>query len=58
MGSTRYSQEEKLSVLESAKQIGVEEAATIAGVKATTVYNWRNQLKQLGKDAFLAYKPF
>ena len=57
MGSTRYSQEEKVSVLESAKQIGVEEAATIAGVKATTVYNWRNQLKQLGKDAFLAYAP-
>lgn len=57
MGSTRYNQEEKLSVLESAKQIGVEEAATIAGIKATTVYNWRNQLKQLGKDAFLAYEP-
>ena len=57
MSSTRYTQEEKLSVLESAKQIGVEAAANIAGVKATTVYNWRNQLKRLGKDAFLAYKP-
>ena len=57
MSSTRYTQEKKLSVLESAKQIGVEEAANIAGVKATTVYNWRNQLKKLGKDAFLAYKP-
>ncbi len=57
MGSTRYNHEEKLSVLESSKQIDVEEASTLAEVKATTVYNWRNQLKQSSKDTFLAYAP-
>lgn len=55
MGSKKqYSQEQKLVVLESAEEIGVKEAAKLAGVHYTSVYEWRNQLSALGRDAFLA----
>ena len=55
--SRQFNQEQKLVVLESAGEIGVKEAAKIAGVHYTTVYEWRNNLEALGKDAFLSYCP-
>lgn len=55
MGSKKqYSQEQKLIVLESAEEVGVKEAAKLAGVHYTSVYEWRNQLSALGRDVFLA----
>lgn len=52
----QYNQEQKLIVLESAGAVGIKEAATLAGVHYTTVYEWRNQLTALGQEAFLAKK--
>ncbi len=57
MGSKHFSQPEKLTVLEHAKQIGPKEAANVAGVHHTTVYNWRKQLEELGEEAFLQHQP-
>jgi transposase InsO family protein len=51
----QFSQQQKLVVLKSAKELGVKEAASLADVHYTTVYDWRNQLKILGKKAFLEY---
>lgn len=57
MGSKKqYSQEQKLVILESAEEIGIKEAAKLAGVHYTSVYEWRNQLSALGREAFLAKK--
>jgi transposase InsO family protein len=50
----QYNQGQKLAVLESAAAIGMKEAAKLAGVHYTTIYEWRNQLTALGEDAFLA----
>ncbi len=52
-----FSQEEKYAILMSAKDIGVDKAAEIAGLHYTTVYTWRSKLSALGKQAYLAYKP-
>lgn len=52
-----FSQEEKYSILMSAKDIGVKEAAEIADLHYTTIYGWRGDLASLGKKAFLAYTP-
>ena len=52
----QYSQDQKLVILESAKEIGIKEAAKLAGVHYTSVYEWRNQLKALGREAFLTRK--
>jgi len=52
-----FNQEQKLVVLESANEVGIKEASRIAGVHYTTVYEWRNSLEALGKDAFLSYCP-
>ncbi len=52
-----FSQEEKYAILMSAKGIGVEKAAEIAGIHYTTVYDWRGKLASLGKTAYLAYQP-
>lgn len=43
----QYSQEQKLVVLDSAEEIGIKEAAKLAGVHYTTFYEWRNQLEAL-----------
>ncbi len=53
----RFNQKQKLSVIEKGAEIGISEAAEVAGVNASTVYDWKNQLEALGKDAFLAYTP-
>ena len=57
MGSRHFSQEQKLSILNSAAEIGVKQAAELAGVHYTSVYDWRRQLKSLDKQGFLDYNP-
>jgi putative transposase len=57
MSSKQFSQEQKLAIVKNAATIGFKEAAEIAGVHYTTVYDWRRDLKSLGKEAFLAYQP-
>jgi transposase InsO family protein len=52
-----FSQEEKHTILMSAKDIGVDKAAEIAGLHYTTVYGWRNDLAAMGEKAYLAYRP-
>lgn len=52
----QYSQEQKLVILESAEEIGIKEAAKLAGVHYTSVYEWRNQLAALGRSNFLGRK--
>jgi putative transposase len=53
--SGQLNQEQKLVILESAKEVGIKEASRIAGVHYTTVYEWRNRLEALGRDGFLSY---
>jgi len=50
----QFGQDQKLAILASAEGIGIKEAAKLAGVHYTTVYEWRNQLAALGQEAFLA----
>jgi transposase InsO family protein len=57
MGTRHFSQGQKLSILNSAAEIGVRQAAELAGVHYTSVYDWRRQLQSLGKQGFLDYKP-
>ena len=57
MSSKQFSQEQKLTIVKSAAEIGIKSAAEIAGIHYTTVYDWRRDLKSLGKEAFLAYQP-
>jgi transposase InsO family protein len=57
MSAKKFSQEQKLTIVENAVSIGFKEAAKIAGVHYTTVYDWQHDLKRLGKEGFLAYKP-
>jgi transposase InsO family protein len=52
----QFTQEQKLSILESAKENGMKKAAELAGVHFTTVYDWKNRRDALGEKAFLAYK--
>lgn len=57
MGLKRFDQEQKLAVLKSASRVGIKEAARMAEIHYTSVYQWQRQLDALGEDAFLAYKP-
>ena len=52
----RFNQEQKLKILETAKEIGVKKAAKLTGIHYTTVYDWKRQLGARGKDGFLAYR--
>ncbi|TVQ98645.1 MAG: helix-turn-helix domain-containing protein [Desulfovibrionales bacterium] len=54
MGSRQFTQQQKLSVLKAAEDVGVKESARVAGVHYVTVYEWRRQLESLGEEAFLA----
>jgi len=56
MGSNRFNQEQKLAVLKSAERVGIKDAAGMAEVHYTTVYEWQHQLEALGEEGFLAYK--
>ena len=53
---SHFTQKQKLDILESAKDVGIKEAADLAGVHYSTVYQWQRKLKVLGKEAFLAYQ--
>jgi putative transposase len=53
----QFSQKKKLAILESAREVGIKEAARLAGVHYTTIYEWRKKLGALGEEAFLAYQP-
>ena len=57
MSLKNFTQEQKLTVLKSADKVGIKQAAQIAGVHYTTVYDWRNKLDSLGETNFLSYKP-
>ena len=52
----RFSQEQKLKILETAKGIGIKETAKLTGIHYTTVYDWKRQLGARGKEGFLAYR--
>lgn len=56
MSTQQFDQQQKLTIVEHAKQIGFKPAAKIAGVHYTSVYDWKRQLDALGKDAFLSQK--
>ena len=51
----QFNQEQKLKILETAKEIGIKEASKHTGIHYTTVYDWRRQLEARGKEGFLAY---
>ncbi len=57
MPSKFFDQEQKLTILDKAQEIGIKEAAKVAGVHYTTVYDWRNRLQALGREAFLEHQP-
>ena len=57
MGSRHFSQKQKLAILDSAAEVDVKTAAELAGVHYTSVYEWRRQLKSLGRQGFLDYTP-
>lgn len=57
MGSNQFNQQQKLAVLESARKVGMKEAARLAGIHYTTVYGWRRRLEAMGEQEFLAYQP-
>jgi len=52
----QFTQEQKYIILESAWKIGIKEVAKVAGIHYTTVYEWRNRLEALCKEAFLTYE--
>jgi len=53
----QFNQEQKLKILESAEEVGIRDAAKVADVHYTTVYDWKRQLEAVGKDAFLSHRP-
>ena len=53
----RYDQRQKLVIVKKALEIGFKEAAKVAGVHYTTVYEWRREYEALGEEAFLKYEP-
>lgn len=57
MAKRQFNQQQKLAILKSANKLGVKEASKVSGVHYTTVYDWKNQLKVMGEDAFLEYQP-
>jgi len=57
MGSKRFNQKQKLAVLKSASRVGIKEAARVAEIHYTSVYQWQRRLDALGEEGFLVYKP-
>ena len=57
MRSRQFNQTQKMAILDSAAEIGIKQAAELAGVHYTTIYDWRRQLKSVGKQIFIDYKP-
>ncbi len=56
MSKKNYTQEQKIAILKSAKKTTVRDAARVAGVHYTTVYDWRRQLEIMGEKTFLEYQ--
>lgn len=56
MGTKQFSQKQKLEILKSAEKVGPKEAANLAQIHYTTVYQWQRMLDALGEEGFLAYK--
>jgi putative transposase len=56
MGNKHISQQDKLAILESAKEVGIKEAARVCDVHFATVYTWKKQLEAMGTEGFLAQK--
>lgn len=52
---TQFTQQQKLSILESVKENGIKEASKLSGVHYTTIYDWKKRFDVLGEKAFLAY---
>jgi len=57
MSKKQFDQKQKLAILKSVEEIGIKDAAKVADVHYTTVYDWKRQLDAVGEEAFLAYKP-
>ena len=57
MRTKQFDQRQKLAILQSAKKVGIKEAARMAGVHYTSVYQWRRRFEAMGEEAFLSYKP-
>jgi len=57
MAKKQFDQQQKLTILENAKEIGFKEAARVAGIHITTIYKWRQQLQDMDQEAFLEHKP-
>jgi putative transposase len=57
MSLKQFDQQQKLAIVEHGKEIGFKEAAKIAGVHYTTVYDWQRQLDALGRESFLNHRP-
>jgi transposase InsO family protein len=57
MNTQSFTQAQKRTILKSAESVGVKEAAKLAGVHYTTLYEWRNKLAHLSEEGFLAYQP-
>lgn len=57
MRTKQFNQKQKLAILESTKKVGIKEAARMAGIHYTSVYQWRRRFEAMGKEAFLSYKP-
>ena len=56
MSKKQFNQQQKVVIVENAKEIGVKEASKIAGVHYTTVYEWSREVEAIGKEAFLAHE--
>ncbi len=54
---SHFTQKQKLDILESARETGIKEAADLAGIHYTTVYQWQRKLEVLGDEVFLACRP-
>lgn len=57
MGRKHFNQKQKLEILKSAKKVGLKEAADMAQIHYTTVYQWQKMFDALGEEGFLAYMP-
>ncbi len=52
-----FDQRQKLVIVKKALEIGFKEAAKVAGVHYTTVYEWRREVDALGEEEFLKHEP-
>jgi transposase InsO family protein len=57
MAKKQFDQQQKLTILKKAQEIGFKEAAKVAGLHVSTVYKWKQQLQDMDQEAFLEYMP-